>query len=376
MKNNLVINDANFTRTKKKLKKSLEKEGISLPLSKIGEILADSLGFQNTFDIQKNLLNIEESTSLSKKYLDDIIYILEEFSKYLNYDMPKIHKKLENIKYTFQYRIEHFIEMNRFISIKNIYLRENYDDILTGAISNIEDDNLSTIIGRTRLAFLRNSVISLYKLTGRRVYRDFYQLMDDYHNIESYYFMNTEARKTFWIKPVMPTHNDNYWLPNYEIDSQIKFNLHNVINEITDDDLNSLSKIPLSKNIIIFGKTGVGKTTAIDAILKNNAKHNQLVELKDSTEFLVLDNMDYKQEKEALHNNFKQKTILSLYAESYSDLLHRLVAENFDFENVGIIIGICRTEAGSVLYSVDYDETKDISVKNLKNWLEYIKNKK
>jgi len=52
MKNNLVINDANFTRTKKKLKKSLEKEGISLPLSKIGEILADSLGFKNTFDIQ------------------------------------------------------------------------------------------------------------------------------------------------------------------------------------------------------------------------------------------------------------------------------------------------------------------------------------
>ena len=83
MKNNLVINDANFTRTKKKLKKSLEKEGISLPLSKIGEILADSLGFQNTFDIQKNLLNIEESTSLSKKYLDDIIYILEEFLKYM-----------------------------------------------------------------------------------------------------------------------------------------------------------------------------------------------------------------------------------------------------------------------------------------------------
>ena len=238
MKNNLVINDANFTRTKKKLKKSLEKEGISLPLSKIGEILADSLGFQNTFDIQKNLLNIEDSTSLSKKYLDDIIYILEEFSKYLNYDIPKIHKKLENIKYTFQYRIEHFIEMNRFISIKNIYLRENYDDILTGAISKIEDDNLSTIIGRTRLAFLRNSVISLYKLTGRRVYRDFYQLMDDYHNIESYYFMNTEARKTFWIKTVMPKHNDNYWLPNYEINSQIKFNLHNVINEITDDDLN------------------------------------------------------------------------------------------------------------------------------------------
>ena len=56
--------------------------------------------------------------------------------------------------------------------------------------------------------------------------------------------------------------------------------------------------------------------------------------------------------------------------------MHRLVTENFDFENVGIIIGICRTEAGSVLYSVDYDETKDISVKNLKNWLEYIKNKK
>lgn len=376
MTNNLIINDENFTRTKKKLKKALEKEGISLPLSKIGEILADSLGFQNTFDIQKNLLNTEDTSSLVKKYLDDIIYISEEFSKYLNYDMHKIHKKLTNIKHTFEYRVEHFIEINRFMSIKNIYLKENYDDMLTGNISNIEDDNLSTILGRTRLAFLRNSAIYLYKITGRSIYRDFYQLMDDYHNIESYYFINKEARENFWIKPIIPTHKDYYWLPHYEIGSKIKFNLHEVIHEITDDDLNSLSKIPLNKNIIIFGKTGVGKTTAIEAILKNNAQHNRLVELEDSTEFLVLDNMDYKQEKEALKNNFKQKTILSLYAENYSDLLHRLVSDNFDFDNVGIIIGICRTEDGSVLYSVDYDDNKDISIKNLNNSLKYIKNKK
>lgn len=373
MKNNLVINDANFTRTKKKLKKSLEKEGISLPLSKIGEILADSLGFQNTFDIQKNLLNIEESTSLSKKYLDDIIYILEEFLKYITYDMVKINQKLKHIHYTQFYHPEYFNEILRCISIKTIYLKQYYEPILLGTFANISEETEFTI-KRAYFSSLRYFARHLYECTGRRAYNDFYTVMDDYHNIEIYYLLNTEERETFWIKPVIPTEKSNYWLPNYDISSKIKFNLEYVMNEITDDNLNSLAQIPLDKNIIIIGKTGVGKTTAIDFLVKNNEKHNRLVKLEEPTEFMVFDDMDYKQKKDILKNKFKQKTILSLYAENYHNFLQMLVDENFDFNKVGIIIEIKRLANGSILYSVPYNE--DINKENLNNWLKYIKNKK
>ena len=84
--------------------------------------------------------------------------------------------------------------------------------------------------------------------------------------------------------------------------------------------------------------------------------------------------MDYKQEKDILKNEFKQKTILSLYAENYHNFLQLLVDENFDFNKVGIIIEIKRLENGSILYSVPYNE--DINKENLNNWLKYIKNKK
>lgn len=66
----------------------------------------------------------------AKKYLDDIIYILEEFLKYITYDMVKINQKLKHIHYTQFYHPEYFNEILRCISIKTIYLKQYYEPIL------------------------------------------------------------------------------------------------------------------------------------------------------------------------------------------------------------------------------------------------------
>lgn len=53
MKNEIYINEENFSRGKKLLKKSLEKENIKVTLSKSANILANSFGFQDEHEIQK-----------------------------------------------------------------------------------------------------------------------------------------------------------------------------------------------------------------------------------------------------------------------------------------------------------------------------------
>lgn len=54
MSKSIIIDKENYTRTKKKLKKSLEAKGYSFTLSEVSDILAQSFGFKNEFDMQKN----------------------------------------------------------------------------------------------------------------------------------------------------------------------------------------------------------------------------------------------------------------------------------------------------------------------------------
>jgi len=53
MSKSIVIDKESYTRTKKKLKKSLEAKGVSFTLSEVSDILAQSFGFKNEFDMHK-----------------------------------------------------------------------------------------------------------------------------------------------------------------------------------------------------------------------------------------------------------------------------------------------------------------------------------
>jgi len=57
MSRSIVIDKKSYTCTKKKLKKSLEAKGVSFTLSEVSDILAQSFGFKNEFDMQKNYFN-------------------------------------------------------------------------------------------------------------------------------------------------------------------------------------------------------------------------------------------------------------------------------------------------------------------------------
>ena len=61
MSQDILINEESFTRTKKKLKKLLEEKGLNVSLCEASEILSKSLGFKNTFELQRSVFsNIEK----------------------------------------------------------------------------------------------------------------------------------------------------------------------------------------------------------------------------------------------------------------------------------------------------------------------------
>lgn len=374
MKNNLVINDENFSRTKKKLKKSLEKEGVNLSLSRIGEILAQSLGFQNVFDIQQNIPAKSNTDNLKTKYLDDIIYIYEIFYKYLNFDILEIKKTVQHPKFQtsdigLKYQLNYIDNINYLVFMKKTYLTEFYYDILSG-----EDESvLEKLHDFTTFSLLRHLCNDLYKITGRETYKKFYTLMDDYHNLEAYYLIPNNKRADFWIQPVnSPNDKGFYYQPTYDVKEKIKFDLKKVINEIRNNNLNSLTKLPLNKSIIVFGKTGSGKTTAIDTILKNQTMkiNDRVIGLDESEEFIIYDHINIKEEKDIIHNGLQQKAILSVYAPSYHDLLKRLIEEKFDFSKVSVLLEAKRVYDGSYLYTATYVD--DIDFQELTKWFQYL----
>lgn len=377
MNNNLVINDENFSRTKKKLKKSLEKEGVNLSLSKVGELLAQSLGFQNVFDIQQNLPSKSNSDNLTKKYLDDIVYIYETFSKYLNFDIIEIKKVSQNPKFQtsnigVNYQQNYIDNINYLVFMKKTYLNEFYYDILSG-----EDESILQKLNEfSSFSLLRHICNDLYKITGRETYKKFYTLMDDYHNLEQYYLIENNKRSDFWIQPVnAPTDKGFYYQPTYDVKEKIKFDLKKVINEIRNNNLNSLTKLPLNKSIIIFGKTGSGKTTAIETILKSQKMkiNNRVIGLEESKEFIVYDHMNMKEEKDIIHDGLQQKTLFSVYAPTQHDLLKRLIDEKFDFSKVSVLLEAKRVYDGSYLYTATYVD--DIDFEELTKWFQYLKNR-
>lgn len=65
MSKEIFINKETFTCTKKKMKSALEKKGISLSLSDVSNLLAQSFGFKNEYEMQK--IYFEKNSMISEK---------------------------------------------------------------------------------------------------------------------------------------------------------------------------------------------------------------------------------------------------------------------------------------------------------------------
>ena len=90
MSKSIVIDKENYTRTKKKLKKSLEAKGCSFTLSEVSDILAQSFGFKNEFDMQKNYFEkLDLKISNSNVSIKDWFQSLNKKRSYIDLNLLK-----------------------------------------------------------------------------------------------------------------------------------------------------------------------------------------------------------------------------------------------------------------------------------------------
>lgn len=90
MSKSIVIDKESYTRTKKKLKKSLEAKGCSFTLSEVSDILAQSFGFKNEFDMQKNYFEkLDFKISNSNVSIKDWFQSLNEKRSYIDLNLLK-----------------------------------------------------------------------------------------------------------------------------------------------------------------------------------------------------------------------------------------------------------------------------------------------
>lgn len=108
MSKSIVIDKESYTRTKKKLKKSLEAKGCSFTLSEVSDILAQSLGFKNEFDMQKNYFEkLDLKISNSSVNTKDWFQLLNEKRSYIDLNLLK-----KSIKSTLQGNVIVYGPMN------------------------------------------------------------------------------------------------------------------------------------------------------------------------------------------------------------------------------------------------------------------------
>jgi len=80
----IVIDKESYTCTKKKLKKSLEAKGVSFTLSEVSDILAQSFGFKNEFDMQRNYFDLNRIVSKPTVQKQEIKVTKENIDGYVN----------------------------------------------------------------------------------------------------------------------------------------------------------------------------------------------------------------------------------------------------------------------------------------------------
>lgn len=135
MSKKIYIDQNSFTRTKKKLKVSLEEQGISLSLSQVATVLAQSFGFKNEHEMQKlyfnEIIKDDVNTSLESSNLkrsEEEIKTLElieknkkgyliEHTSYEDYDFIELTYRSINKPFEEYYKMVDDLLNNNYIDI-------------------------------------------------------------------------------------------------------------------------------------------------------------------------------------------------------------------------------------------------------------------
>lgn len=331
MKNNhFFISDEGYTRAKKQLKKHLKNEGVDFSLSQCANLLAKSFGFNDEHHIQKKIksLNDDEQDFIkhSKKRKDfnlsydmdinifdtniETVYknnsnslelfpnafdlnnaekMISDAKEYLkNGEIHKHVKAIQNIwkeaftclsNNTIQIAQKaipellkeeslHILRSIEKVKAAHIFWENNQDGIISGG-ANIGESK--SIIG-TNMAMMRHTMSTIFRLTHDEKYRDLAIKMDDYHNIEQYFYLAPNERDGFYLQP----HNFN---EESCYDVQRYFT-------IKKDEL----PVDIKKDIVILGERNTGKDALAVAVrhYMKNFQRKDLEIIKVLNDFSVL----------------------------------------------------------------------------------------
>lgn len=113
----ITINKHSFPRFSKRLKKSLEKKGIDLPLNQVQDIAAQSLGKENLYEINTVFNHITEkhnrgicSNHITVSYLKNYEVVIEQASKQLSANIKVVEK--DELKNTIIKSLEYLFSAN------------------------------------------------------------------------------------------------------------------------------------------------------------------------------------------------------------------------------------------------------------------------
>lgn len=234
------ITEESFSRAKKQLKKVLKNEGLDISLSKSANIIAKSFGYNDEHDIQssfkktnKKLINnkdneiksnagwiIDEiafndvngngpywayssipSDQLELKYFNALIKIMDDASVYIKSIIEIIFEIVFSKKYQNHQQEIMWIMKNLNLMFSTVkYVKKNKEQIYKGEID-VMDLFMSNEIDIVLFSRFRHTLEDLYKILKDERIRHYSKLMNDFHNIENYYYHKKDKRKDYYLQP-------------------------------------------------------------------------------------------------------------------------------------------------------------------------------
>ncbi len=335
MKNNhFFISDEGYTRAKKQLKKHLKNEGVDFSLSQCANLLAKSFGFNDEHHIQQkindavndhekdfikhskklkdfnlsydmdinifdtklenignkksnssevfpnafDLHNTEKMISDAKEYLKNdkilkhvkaIQNIWEEAFDYLSNNTIQIAQKA--ISELLKEESLHILRSIEKVKATHTFWKNNQYNIISGSVNVGEYLNDKNIIG-TKMAMMRHTMSGIFRLTHDEKYRDLAIKMDDYHNIEHYFYLPQNERDGFYLQPENFDEESCYDVQRYFT--------------IKKDEL----PVDIKKNIVILGERNTGRDALAVAVrhYMKNFQRKDLEIIKVLNDFSVL----------------------------------------------------------------------------------------
>lgn len=188
MSKKIVINKETFTCTKKKIKSLLKNKGLELSLSEVANLLSQSFGYKNEFDMQNNYFKIvdKKTNKIEEEHSEIIesIYTEKTPEGYIRHKSPEeIKISLKNNIYKIKsYKTDQIICLD--VKMKRFNVSQLYNGLLNNfmyyIVKDINDNYLPSNIngniiisgatgsGRTyfanKISSLRKGFISLEKL--------------------------------------------------------------------------------------------------------------------------------------------------------------------------------------------------------------------